>query len=74
MPDHTSYLARLPDFLVLTPRRMARALARAIALSRQRRVLKDLEAHRLADLGLDPNVVAREVARRAWDAPDHWQK
>ena len=73
MTGRSSYLARFPGFRALSPRRMARALFRAIELSRQRRALKDLEAHRLADLGLDPAAVAREAERGVWDAPAHWR-
>ena len=44
----------------------------ALAAYAQRSQLAQLDATRLADLGLTHADVARECARPVWDVPAHW--
>ncbi len=41
-------------------------------LHRQRKALADLDAARLADIGLTAQEAQAEAARLPWDAPSHW--
>ena len=60
--------------VVRTPRGGLLGLLRALAgLARQRRRLRDLDAHLLSDIGLSPEAAEREARRRIWDVPAHWR-
>ena len=45
-----------------------------IALARQRRQLKSLDARALNDMGLSADDARREATRPAWDVPAHWRR
>ena len=47
-------------------------IAQYLRLSRQRRDLRDLDDHLLADIGLTRAEALEEAARPIWDAPHHW--
>lgn len=50
--------------------------ARLLALGslwRSRRVLAELDAHRLADLGLTASEASAESNRPVWDVPENWR-
>ncbi|WP_172327304.1 DUF1127 domain-containing protein [Mangrovicoccus sp. HB161399] len=47
--------------------------ARFFALRRQRRQLRQLDAHLLRDLGLTRAQAEREAQKPFWDAPDWWK-
>jgi len=51
---------------------LLRRVQLALAAQAQRQALARLDAHLLADLGLDAQDVAQECARPAWDVPAHW--
>lgn len=71
----SSRLACLPDDPPSRRRRTLGSLvAAAFAAWRQRRALATLDDHRLTDLGLDPEDVAREVRRPIWDVPAGWRR
>ncbi len=61
--------ARLP-FL---PRLPKLRLSRFFALRRQRRHLRQLDAHLLQDVGLTTAQAEREAQKPFWDAPDWWK-
>jgi uncharacterized protein YjiS (DUF1127 family) len=54
-------------------RGLIRSITAALELWRQRRALARLDAHRLADLGLDAIEACCEAKRPIWDAPFHWR-
>ncbi len=45
----------------------------ALALTRQRRALAELDDALLADLGLTREEAEAEARRSGWDAPPHWR-
>ncbi|UWQ93299.1 DUF1127 domain-containing protein [Rhodobacteraceae bacterium M382] len=47
-------------------------LITALAVARQRRALKKLDAAALDDIGITKAQAEAESSRLAWDAPDHW--
>ena len=59
-----------PAFAGRLPRISVRDM---LALSRQRRELKDLDAHLLKDIGITAHQAKAESRRPAWDAPAHWR-
>ncbi|WP_284164252.1 hypothetical protein [Frigidibacter sp. SD6-1] len=73
MSIQTLFLPTIRHLFALSPARPGRAVFRAMDLSRQRHALKELETHRLLDLGLDPEAAAREAARWTWGGPDRWR-
>ena len=50
-----------------------RALIQAPALARQRRMLAELDAIRLRDIGVTPEQARDEASRPFWDAPTYWR-
>ncbi|MBS0565752.1 MAG: DUF1127 domain-containing protein [Proteobacteria bacterium] len=71
--DHCAHLSRPAHHPTGgLARRLLRRMACMAELRRQRRALGRLGAHELADIGLARTEAAREAARPAWDAPDHW--
>ena len=54
-------------------RRFARWVLQALNVRRERNALATMPADRLADIGLTPSDVARELARPVWDAPLGWR-
>lgn len=42
-------------------------------LRRQRRALRNLDQHRLEDIGVTAREADREAARPVWDAPGNWR-
>ncbi len=48
-------------------------LPRLFALQRQRRQLRQLDAHLLHDLGISRAEAEREAQKPFWDAPDWWK-
>ena len=57
-------------------RRRTGVLALLIALNalwRQRKVLSELDAHLLKDIGLSPEMAKTEAKRPFWDIPSHWK-
>ncbi|WP_425091948.1 DUF1127 domain-containing protein [Tropicimonas sp. S265A] len=44
-----------------------------VALRRQRRQLKSLDAHLLRDIGLEPDEADSEARRPVWDVPSNWK-
>lgn len=64
----------LSPLAVRAPRCGAIGLLRALAgLVRQRRRLRDLDAHLLADIGVSPEAADLEARRAIWDVPSHWR-
>ncbi|MBE3638677.1 DUF1127 domain-containing protein [Mangrovicoccus algicola] len=59
--------------LLRLPRLARLRLAERLALARQRRHLRHLDAHLLRDVGLTRAEAERESQRPPWDAP-HWWK
>lgn len=51
--------------------RLWRWLAIALAVNRERRELRALDDHLLADIGLDRDTVEAECRRPFWDLPGH---
>lgn len=49
-------------------------VANALALSRQRRKLAQLDDAALHDLGIGRSAAQSESRRTAWDAPAHWRR
>ncbi|SFR34322.1 Uncharacterized conserved protein YjiS, DUF1127 family [Yoonia tamlensis] len=47
-------------------------LRTAIGTARQRRHLRQLDAHLLCDIGISRDAALREANRPIWDAPKHW--
>lgn len=47
-------------------------LRTALDVRAQRARLADLDASRLADIGLTPTEAGAEAARPLWDVPRHW--
>ena len=72
MSQMTSCTACPP--VVARPRGLSLWLAfRAMAdLRRQRRALRDLDPHLLADIGVTEAEARREAVRPPWDAPENW--
>ncbi len=57
------------------PRRkigLLRSLSLRLAARRQRRALAELDAERLADIGLSRDAALKEASRSFWDAPESW--
>ncbi len=44
-----------------------------MALYRQRRALRTLDAHLLADIGVSASAAEIEAKRPVWDVPGHWR-
>lgn len=49
-------------------------LIQALAVTRQRARLADLDAAALRDIGVTRAQAMHEAKRPFWDAPDHWQR
>lgn len=49
---------------------LGHTLLTAFAVRRERRALRELDAHLLRDIGLDEPAAAREAERAPWDLPD----
>ncbi|MBE0412505.1 DUF1127 domain-containing protein [Yoonia sp.] len=49
-------------------------LGAMIAVTRQRRALRHLDDHLLADIGINHREAAAEAKRAAWDVPVYWRK
>lgn len=45
-----------------------------MALTRQRRMLRDLDSRLLDDIGVDADAARQEAKRLAWDVPASWRK
>lgn len=60
---------RLTRFVADLPRRFFALML----LSAERRALRELDRHRLDDLGITPEQARTEAARKFWDAPAHWR-
>ena len=56
------------------PRSFWARLADALAVSRQRRQLLDLEDHMLNDIGISRSEAMKESMKTAWNVPSHWRK
>ena len=48
-------------------------LRRLAQLRQQRAALRQMDATRLADLGISQREAAIEAAKPLWDVPSHWQ-
>ncbi|GGL72979.1 DUF1127 domain-containing protein [Wenxinia marina] len=72
--DETDMTA-LPRTRPFLPGRLALAGAplQMFAVWRQRRTLGQLDAHRLADLGLTAAEADAEARRPLWDVPARWR-
>lgn len=57
----------------LRPTSILRRFAGYIALTRQRRHLRALDAHVLHDIGVTRDEAVTEANRPGWDVPDHWK-
>ena len=44
-----------------------------INVARQRRQLRNMDAHLLKDIGLNSEAARNEAARPFWDVPSHWR-
>lgn len=66
---HFSHISRATD---IDRRSLVRAWRETLSSwfrrARTRRALAELDAHRLDDIGLDPQCRARECAKRFWEA------
>ena len=49
-------------------------LGMMLAVRRQRKALKDLDAHRLADIGITDRDAYIEAEKPVWDVPRHWSQ
>jgi uncharacterized protein YjiS (DUF1127 family) len=49
-------------------------LTAAFAVARQRRQLRELDDHMLADIGVTRREAYAEGHKPAWDVPNHWRK
>ena len=49
-------------------------VARMIAVGKQRRALKSLDAHLLRDIGITQQKALNEAKKPVWDVPAHWSK
>ncbi len=49
-------------------------ITHAFDVHRSRARLAQLDAHLLADIGLDRGAAEAEANRPIWDAPTHWTK
>ncbi|MEM9581046.1 MAG: DUF1127 domain-containing protein [Pseudomonadota bacterium] len=71
-----AYIQTTSQSCSAAPRRsQATGLARIlhwIAVARQRRSLRDLDAHLLKDIGVSEKDAYTEARRAFWDAPSHW--
>lgn len=47
---------------------------KALSIGRERKRLRDLDAHLLNDLGLSQADVELETKRPVWDAPNRWMR
>lgn len=56
------------------PRSVVASLREMIALSRQRRQLRALDNHMLADIGISRTEAVAEAQKPVWNAPLHWRK
>lgn len=76
MPASQIRSASLPRYATARPAATGlwAAIARMIALHRQRRQLAELDAHLLDDIGVSREDALTEAARPVWDAPAHWMK
>ena len=55
------------------PRAARKSLMDYLALRRQRRALRQLDANGLSDIGLTQAQAEAEARRPFWDAPQHWK-
>jgi len=56
------------------PRSVLGTLGHMIAVARQRRQLRALDDHMLADIGVSRQEALTEGRQTVWNAPDHWRK
>jgi len=56
------------------PRSVLAGLHKMIAVSRQRRQLRTLDDHMLADIGISRAEAFEEAKQSTWNAPLHWRK
>ena len=54
-------------------RSILNSLRDMIALSRQRRQLRALDDHMLADIGISRTEAVAEAQKTVWHAPRHWR-
>ena len=70
-------MAHIADLILAKPASHGRkpkfSLRAMLALSRQRRKLRDLDPHLLQDIGVTDEQAKAESRRPAWDAPAHWR-
>lgn len=69
MQNVTSSLASILTRPQFRPLRFSLPLGAWIRVARERRQLAGLSDRELRDLGLDPEMAAREAARPFWDLP-----
>lgn len=55
------------------PRSLFGKIANMLAISRQRRQLRDLDDHLLEDIGITRAEAIAESRQTLWNAPDHWR-
>ena len=69
-------LGCLPRFAFTQRPKMTllRAIISLEATYRQRRVLAEMESHRLTDIGLTKIEALDEAKRPIWDAPANWRR
>ena len=56
-----------------SPRLLTRAIA-ANAVWREHKILREMEADRLEDLGLTRAEAQAEATKSLWDVPSHWRR
>lgn len=67
-----STLTRLFPFSRLARPGLIARLSAARALAKSRHALAELDAQRLADIGLTQAEAQSEARRKPWDAPANW--
>ncbi len=56
----------------LTGKTLIARLVELQAIHKERRALAEMDADRLADMGLSASEAEREARRPVWDAPERW--
>ncbi|KQI72090.1 hypothetical protein AN191_08020 [Loktanella sp. 5RATIMAR09] len=56
------------------PRSVVDSLRTMIAVSHQRRQLRALDDHMLADIGISRTQAVAEAQKSVWNAPQHWRQ
>jgi uncharacterized protein YjiS (DUF1127 family) len=64
----------LPRTTLPRPHGLARLFWLVLRLRRDRAALGRMDAHLLADIGIDPGQARAEAARPVWDAPAFWSR